>query len=162
MWIPLFSSYALYYGTNTGKKFTNSYITFMTCSESFWSRFSHGSSSIIKIRSNLEIIAFESLSPLFNDFPFLKLPPIGLAEAMMLVLDESEHRTPLFAIDMVCYSMASRRAWWSAVILSNSSMQQQPRSERTSAPASIALSDVTGSLVIATVNPALVEEVPHI
>jgi len=48
---------------------------------------------------------------LLRVLPFLKLPPIGFADAIILVLAEREQRTPDFAIEIVCYSIASRSAW---------------------------------------------------
>ena len=57
------------------------------------------------------MIAFESLIPPLTLLPFLKLPPIGLEDAITDVRAEREHNTPLLAIDMVCYSIASNKAW---------------------------------------------------
>lgn len=56
---------------------------------------------------------------------------------------------------------ALRRTWCSAVILSNSSTQQTPRSARTRAPASRANAPLTGSRMTEAVRPALLEEGPH-
>lgn len=53
------------------------------------------------------------------------------------------------------------RAWCSALIFSNSSMQQAPRSASTSAPASNTKSPVTTSFTTDTVSPAVVEVLPH-
>lgn len=60
---------------------------------------------------------------------------IGLAEARIEVRAFSDVMIPAFAIDTVCCSMTScRMVRVFSVILSNSSMQQIPPSDRTSAP----------------------------
>lgn len=58
------------------------------------------------------------------------------------------------AMEMVCCSMTSWMAVRSAsAILSNSSMQQMPRSARTKAPPSRVISPVRGSRITAAVRP---------
>jgi hypothetical protein len=68
---------------------------------------------------------------------------------------------PALAMEMVCCSMASRRMvllFWS--ILSNSSMQQMPRSLRTSAPDYRMNSRVSGSFRTLAVRPTALEPLP--
>jgi len=60
----------------------------------------------------------------------------GFAAAITLHLADKEPNIPPFAIETVYYSIASSKVDWSLVILSNSSMQQMPRSLKTKAPAS--------------------------
>lgn len=68
---------------------------------------------------------------------------------------------PPFAIEMVYCSIASSKICWSALILSNSSIQQVPKSLKTSAPASKFYSPVPPSLTKVAVRPAFVVELPQ-
>jgi hypothetical protein len=75
----------------------------------------------------------------------------------------SEQMMPALATDTVCCSMTScSTARVRSVILSNSSMQQMPRSDRTSAPDSSTLSPVSGSLVTNAVRPTAEEPCPEV
>ena len=66
---------------------------------------------------------------------------LGLAAAKMEVLAFREQTIPFLAIEMVCCSIASwRMDCVPSSILSNSSMQQMPWSERTRAPDSRTIS----------------------
>lgn len=65
--------------------------------------------------------------------------------------------TPFFVIVTVCYSIGSSNASYSPVILSNSSIQHNPKSLRIRAPASKELSP---SLFTAAVKPAVVVALP--
>ena len=70
---------------------------------------------------------------------------------------------PAFAIDIVCYSIASWIATLSwALILSNSSIQQIPWLASIKAPASIVNSPVSGSLKTEAVKPAADEAFPDV
>lgn len=72
----------------------------------------------------------------------------GFAAAKIAVLALSYAIMPAFATDTVYYSIASWRITLVlSSILSNSSIQQIPLSERTSAPLSRTISFVSGSLV---------------
>ena len=89
------------------------------------------------------------------------LPYEGLAAASTDVLVFKVAVMPAFAMETVYCSMTS----WIAVlswsfILSNSSMQQTPISDKTKAPPSKVTSLVIGSLRTATVNPAPVFPFP--
>ncbi len=78
----------------------------------------------------------------------------GLAAANMAVLALSVQMIPAFATETVYYSIAScKMTLVPSSILSNSSMQQMPLSERTKAPLSSTSSLVSGSLVMYTVRP---------
>jgi len=68
---------------------------------------------------------------------------------------------PPLAIEIVYCSIASNRVLWSEVILSNSSIQQIPKSLSTKAPASKVYSLLTVSLTIVAVRPAFVVELPQ-
>jgi len=73
----------------------------------------------------------------------------GLAAARMAVLAFRVQMIPALATETVYCSMASCRITLVlSSILSNSSMQQIPRSERTRAPLSRMISFVSGSLVM--------------
>jgi hypothetical protein len=62
---------------------------------------------------------------------------MGLAAERIEVLELSWHTIPALAMDMVCCYIASRRiSLLFSSILSNSSMQQIPKSLRTKAPLS--------------------------
>ena len=77
----------------------------------------------------------------------LYLESTGLAEAKMAVLAFNWQTIPVLAMEIVCCSMAScRMVLVFSSILSNSSMQQIPLSERTMAPDSKTNSLVSGSL----------------
>ena len=68
---------------------------------------------------------------------------------------------PTLAMEMVCCSITSWMAVRSpSIILSNSSMQQTPRSANTSAPPSSIISPVTGSFITAAVRPTPEEPLP--
>lgn len=79
---------------------------------------------------------------------------MGFAAAKIAVRALRVQMMPALATDTVCCSIAScsmLRVFSS--ILSNSSMQQIPRSDRTKAPLSSMISFVSGSLVMYTVKP---------
>ena len=70
---------------------------------------------------------------------------------------------PALAMLMVCCSMASWMATWSAMsILSNSSMAQMPLSASMSAPASMVNSPVSSSFTTAAVRPAAEDAFPDV
>ena len=72
----------------------------------------------------------------------------GLAAARMAVLVFNYATIPAFAIDIVCYSIASCKIdLVFSSILSNSSIQHIPMSDKTKAPDSKTISLVSGSLV---------------
>lgn len=72
-----------------------------------------------------------------TDFFLSYLDPMGLAAARMAVREFNWHTIPAFAIEIVCCSIAySRIKRLFSSILSNSSMQQIPRSLSTNAPLS--------------------------
>ena len=78
----------------------------------------------------------------------LYLDSLGLAAANIDVLALSEQTIPFFATEIVYYSIASWRIdCVPSSILSNSSIQQIPWSDRTRAPLSKTISWVSGSVV---------------
>mmetsp|Transcript_29980 Transcript_29980/g.101054 ORF Transcript_29980/g.101054 Transcript_29980/m.101054 type:complete len:271 (-) Transcript_29980:104-916(-) len=84
--------------------------------------------------------------------------PFGLVTAMTVALADNLHTSPAFATERVCCSIASWIFSRSCTrMLENSSMQQTPRSARTSAPASSTHSP--SSFVAEHVSPA--EVVPQ-
>ena len=92
----------------------------------------------------------------------LYLDSTGFAAARIAVLVLREATIPALAMEMVCCSIASwrmERVWSS--ILSNSSMQQMPMSERTRAPDSRTISLVSGSRVTYAVRPTAEELVKY-
>lgn len=79
----------------------------------------------------------------------LYLLPMGLAEARMLVRAFKVVIMPALAMDTVCCSITSCRTdRVESDILSNSSIQQTPPSDRTRAPDSSTTCRVSGSLLI--------------
>lgn len=106
------------------------------------------------MRSNLERRVGGSLilSTIDNLGSYLELT--GLAAAKTAVLAFRVQIIPAFATDTVYYSIASCRITLvPSSILSNSSIQQIPLSDRTNAPLSNTNSLVSGSLVTYTVSP---------
>src|SRR5271154_389446 len=92
----------------------------------------------------------------------LYFEPMGLADARMLVRALRVVMMPALAMDTVCCSMTS----WStdrveSFILSNSSMQQTPPSERTKAPDSRTSCRDSGSRVTYAVRPTAEEPLPE-
>lgn len=78
----------------------------------------------------------------------------GFAAANIAVLAFNEAIIPALATETVYYSMASWRITLVlSSILSNSSMQQIPLSDKTRAPLSRTISLVSGSFVTYTVKP---------
>ena len=71
----------------------------------------------------------------------------------MVALAGREATRPALATETSCCSITSRRLWWSAPILSNSSTQQTPWSAITTAPASRQNSPVPPSLPTDAVSP---------
>lgn len=87
----------------------------------------------------------------------------GFAAAKIAVLAFKVQIIPAFATETVYYSMASCKITLVfSSILSNSSIQQIPLSERTKAPLSKTISLVSGSLVTYTVNPTADEPLPDV
>lgn len=87
----------------------------------------------------------------------------GLAAASIAVLALSVHMIPALATETVYCSIASCRITRVlSSILSNSSMQQIPLSERTRAPLSSTISRVSGSLVMYTVRPTAELPLPEV
>mmetsp|Transcript_45259 Transcript_45259/g.96293 ORF Transcript_45259/g.96293 Transcript_45259/m.96293 type:complete len:215 (-) Transcript_45259:1187-1831(-) len=87
----------------------------------------------------------------------------GLAEARMEVRALRVAMIPALAMETVCCSIASwRMARVVPDILSNSSMQQMPRSDSTSAPLSMTSSLVSGSLATDAVSPTADEPFPEV
>merc|ERR1719499_2648766 len=87
----------------------------------------------------------------------------GLADAKIDVRAFSEQTMPAFATLTVCCSIASCKiARALSSILSNSSMQQSPRSESTRAPLSNTKSPVAGSLLIEAVKPTALLPLPEV
>lgn len=101
------------------------------------------------IRSNLESRVGGNLIFSTTDLCGLYLDSIGLAAAKIAVLAFKVQMIPDFATETVYYSIASCKIFLVlSSILSNSSMQQIPRSDRTNAPLSSMISFVSGSFVI--------------
>ncbi|KAH3665076.1 hypothetical protein OGATHE_003891 [Ogataea polymorpha] len=93
----------------------------------------------------------------------LYLDSIGLAEARMEVLALSVVIIPALAIEIVCCSITSCNTdRVDSDILSNSSMQHTPPSERTSAPLSRTSCLVSMSLVTYAVRPTADEPFPDV
>src|SRR5690242_12069410 len=93
----------------------------------------------------------------------LYFDPIGLAEARMELRALRVVMIPALAIDTVCCSITS----WSTErvesdILSNSSIQHTPPSERTNAPDSRTSWRVSGSRVTYAVRPTADEPFPEV
>ena len=87
----------------------------------------------------------------------------GLAAARIAVRAFSVQMIPALATETVCYSIASCKiVLVFSSILSNSSMQQMPRSERTRAPLSRTSSLVSGSFVMYTVRPTAELPLPEV
>ena len=87
----------------------------------------------------------------------------GLAAAKIAVLAFKVQIIPAFATETVCYSIASWRITLVfSSILSNSSIQQIPLSDKTKAPLSKMISLVSGSLVTYTVNPTADDPLPEV
>jgi len=83
-----------------------------------------------------------------TDFLGSYLEPIGLAAAKIAVLALRVQIIPALATETDCCSIASwRMTLVFSSILSNSSMQQIPLSDKTSAPLSRTISLVSGSFV---------------
>jgi len=98
-----------------------------------------------------------------TDFLGLYLESIGFAAAKTAVLALSVQMIPALATDTVYCSIASWRITLVlSSILSNSSMQQIPLSERTRAPDSKTFSHVSGSFEIYAVNPTADEPFPEV
>lgn len=96
-----------------------------------------------------------------TDLDGLYFESIGFAAARMAVLEFSVQIIPALAIETVCYSIAScRMTLVLSSILSNSSIQQIPLSESTSAPLSSTFSFVSGSLVTYAVRPTAEDPLP--
>jgi hypothetical protein len=101
------------------------------------------------MRSNLERRVGGSFIFYTTESFVLYFDSTGFAAARIAVLALSVQIIPAFATDTVCYSMASCKMFLvPSSILSNSSMQQIPLSDRTSAPLSRTISFVSGSLVM--------------
>src|ERR1700709_1590177 len=91
----------------------------------------------------------------------LYLVPMGLAVARILVRAFKGGMIPAFGMDTVCCSMTSCRTdRVNSDILSNSSMQQTPPSERTRAPDSSTSWRVSGSRVTYAVKPTAEDPFP--
>jgi len=87
----------------------------------------------------------------------------GLADARTEVRALSVQMMPALATETVCCSITScRMDRVESLILSNSSMQQIPRSDRTRAPLSSTGSRVSGSLVTYAVRPTAEEPLPDV
>ena len=87
----------------------------------------------------------------------------GFAAARMAVRAFSVQMMPAFATETVYCSMASWRITRVlSSILSNSSIQQMPRSESTRAPDSSTSSLVSGSFVMYTVRPTAELPLPDV
>jgi hypothetical protein len=87
----------------------------------------------------------------------------GLAAARIAVLAFKVQIIPALATETVYCSIASCKITLVlSSILSNSSMQQIPLSESTSAPLSNTISLVSGSLVIYTVRPTAELPLPEV
>ena len=115
------------------------------------------------MRSNLERRVGGNLILSTTDIYGLYLELTGFAAARIAVLAFREQIIPAFATDTVCYSIASWRITLVfSSILSNSSMQHIPLSERTSAPLSNTNSLVSGSLVTYTVRPTADDPFPDV
>ena len=85
----------------------------------------------------------------------------GFADASTAVRALRVQMMPALAMDTVCCSMTScRMLRVLSFILSNSSMQQMPRSLNTSAPDSRMSSLVSGSFVMYAVRPTADEPLP--
>jgi hypothetical protein len=85
----------------------------------------------------------------------------GLAAARIAVLEFNWQTIPALAIDIVCCSIAySKIVLLFLSILSNSSMQQIPKSLRTKAPLSRMNSLVYGSFLIFAVRPTALDPLP--
>lgn len=88
---------------------------------------------------------------------------IGFAAAKIAVLAFSVHIIPAFATETVYYSIASCKTFLvPSSILSNSSIQQIPLSDKTRAPLSSTISFVSGSFVTYTVKPTADEPFPEV
>ena len=106
------------------------------------------------MRSNLDKRVGGSLMFSTTDSLGSYLEFTGFAAAKTAVLAFNVQIIPALATDTVYYSMASCRITLVlSSILSNSSIQQIPLSERTKAPLSKMISLVSGSLVMYTVRP---------
>mmetsp|Transcript_13665 Transcript_13665/g.57836 ORF Transcript_13665/g.57836 Transcript_13665/m.57836 type:complete len:221 (+) Transcript_13665:706-1368(+) len=93
----------------------------------------------------------------------LYLDPTGFADASTEVLALRTAMMPALAIETVCCSITSCRVDRApSLILSNSSMQQMPRSDKTSAPDSSTMSFVSGSLCTYAVRPTADEPLPDV
>jgi hypothetical protein len=100
------------------------------------------------IRSNLDSKVGGNLILSTTDNLGSYLELIGFAAAKIAVLALSEQIMPAFATDTVYCSIASwRMTRVLSSILSNSSIQQIPLSDKTSAPLSRIISFVSGSFV---------------
>ena len=98
-----------------------------------------------------------------TDMLGLYLELTGFAAARMAVLAFREHIIPALATETVCCSIASWRITRVfSSILSNSSMQQIPLSDRTKAPLSNTISLVSGSRVTYTVSPTADDPFPEV
>mmetsp|Transcript_27161 Transcript_27161/g.58201 ORF Transcript_27161/g.58201 Transcript_27161/m.58201 type:complete len:257 (-) Transcript_27161:3855-4625(-) len=87
----------------------------------------------------------------------------GFADARMDVRALSVAMMPALAMETVCCSIASwRMARVVPDILSNSSMQQMPRSDNTNAPDSMTNSLVSGSLTTDAVKPTADDPFPEV
>ena len=87
----------------------------------------------------------------------------GLAAAKIAVLAFNVQIIPALATETVYCSMASWRMFLvPSSILSNSSMQQIPLSDSTSAPLSRTISLVSGSFVTYTVRPTAELPLPEV
>lgn len=87
----------------------------------------------------------------------------GFAAARIAVLALREQIIPALATETVCYSIASCRITLVfSSILSNSSMQHIPLSDKTSAPLSKIISLVSESFVTYTVRPTADEPLPEV
>lgn len=86
---------------------------------------------------------------------------MGLAAEMIAALQFNWQTIPAFAIDIVCCYMPSNKIILLLLsILSNSSMQQIPRSLKTSAPLYNMNSLVSGSRFTFAVKPTALEPLP--
>jgi len=113
------------------------------------------------MRSNLESKAGGRLMFSTTDFLGLYLECTGFAAEIIAVRQFSWHTIPALAIEIVCcYMPSSRMILLLLSILSNSSMQQIPRSLKTRAPLYRMNSFVSGSLLTLAVRPTALDPLP--
>ena len=115
------------------------------------------------MRSNRESNEGGSWMLSTTDIAGLYRLPTGLADASTDVLAFNTAMIPALAMDIVCCSITScsvDRAL--SLILSNSSMQQIPRSDSTNAPLSSTKSFVSGSLCTYAVRATAEDPLPEV